>query len=67
MVDGGGDADGAGAVDIVNASGFGAATASVSIILIGESQRRASVSSCGCDEWNDSIGEPSRINNFGSS
>lgn len=69
LVVGGGDGDvgDAVAVDTVNASAFGAVAASVSTIFFGESQRRASVSSCGCEEWNVSIGEPSRINNFGSS
>lgn len=53
MVDGGGDGGDGGvvtAVDIVNVSAFGAAAANVSTIVFGESQCRASVSSCGCDE-----------------
>lgn len=50
MVDGDVGHGGVVAVDIVKASAFGAAVASVSTIFFGESQRRASVSSCGCDE-----------------
>lgn len=50
MVDGGVGDGGVVVVDIVKASTFGAADASVSTIFFGDSQRRASVSSCGCDE-----------------
>lgn len=53
LVDGGGgdgDVGRAVAVAIVNAAALGAETGSVSTIFFGDSQRRASVSSCGCDE-----------------